>query len=572
MDPQRREFPPTLPSSFDPADLPSPSPAVLQIIRACARQEITSRQLSRLVSMDAVLTAALLRIVNSAYFGFAGKIKTIPHAVTIIGTRSLRNLVLCISVRDALRAKTIPGFDRGAYTDDVLRRAVCARCLGAAQGLDGDECFTLGLLQDFGLLALCYVLPEHAQRYAELRRASPEERYRLETTYFGTTHDQVGQALASAWGLPEEFTTAIGCHHGSEALKPSPEHKLACIAQCADWMTAVFTATAKHAALTECRRHLEASFGMDAAACEPLLERASELVEQAAADLGMHLHEHIRFEQVMREANLRLAAENLSYQDLVWQLQETLQERDQLAHELDRELELAREVQRSLLPRDNGPALPLTGLNIPACELSGDFYDYFRVPDGRIYFSLADVAGKGTNAALLMVKTGTLFRSLGKRLTAPEELLQQINEELCETATRGMFVTMIAGVYDPHLRQLRLVNAGHPPALLLARHGRVQAIAAAAPPLGILSGHDFPAITVTLGRSALYLFSDGVIEAKLEDGRTLGLRGLTRLLLGLRELPPAARLQAVVSRLQRAAGAARDDITLLLLEDARGGA
>ena len=570
MDPQPRGLPPKLPFSLDPSDLPSPSPAVLQIIRACSRQETSSRQLSRLVSTDTVLTAALLRIVNSAYFGFAGKIKTVPHAVTIIGTRSLRNLVLCISVRDALRAKTIPGFDRAAYTDDVLRRAVCARCLGTAQGLNGDECFTLGLLQDFGLLALCYVLPQHARRYGELRHANPEERHRLETTYFGTTHDRVGQALASAWGLPEEFGTAIGCHHSSATLDSAPEHKLARVAQCADWMTAVFTANAKPAALADCQGRLEADFGLDATACEQMLEQASKLVEQAAADLGMQLHERITFEQVMREANLRLAAENLSYQDLVWRLQETLQERDQLAYELDRELDLAREIQRSLLPMDNDPALPLTGLNVPARELSGDFYDYFRLPDGRIYFSLADVAGKGTNAALLMVKAGTLFRSLGKRLAAPEKLLREINEELCETAIRGMFVTMIAGLYDPHLGQLRLVNAGHPPALLLSPEGPVQAIAAAAPPLGILPGHDFPAITVALGRSALYLFSDGVIEGKLEDGYALGLGGLTRLLLRLRSFPPADRLQAVVARLQRSSGAPLDDITLLLLEEVHG--
>lgn len=569
MKPLKRGLPPTLPTALDPADLPSPSPAVLQIIRACSRREITSRQLSRLVSMDTVLTAALLRIVNSAYFGFAGKIKTIPHAVTIIGTRSLRNLVLCISVREALRTKMIAGFDRAAYTDDVLLRAVCARCLGITQGLDGDECFTLGLLQDFGLLALCYVRPECANRYAELRHADPAERCRLETTYFGTTHDRVGQALANAWGLPEEFGTAIGCHHGSETLGLSTEHKLARIALCADWMTAVFTATAKHATLTTCQRHLETFFGLDTMGCEQLLQQASKLVAQAAAELGMQLHEHIAFEQVMREANLRLAAENLSYQELVWRLQETLQERDRLACELNRELDLAREVQRSLLPRDNDPVLPLTGYNLPARELSGDFYDYFRLPDGRIYFSLADVAGKGTNAALLMVKTGTLFRSLGKRLTAPERLLQQINQELCETIIRGMFVTMIAGIYDPQLGQIRLVNAGHPPALLLAPQGKVQALAAAAPPLGISPAHEFPAISVALGQGALYLFSDGVIEGRLRNGRTLGLGGLLRLLLELRQLPPVARLQAVVARLQHQGNSTTDDITLLLLEEAR---
>ncbi|MGF1615609.1 MAG: HDOD domain-containing protein [Gammaproteobacteria bacterium] len=569
MDLPPRRRPSALPVSLDPSDLPSPSPAVLQIIRACSRQEISSRQLSRLVNLDTVLTAALLRIVNSAYFGFAGKIKTIPHAVTILGTRSLRNLVLCISVRDALRARTIPGFDRAAYTDDVLRRAVCARCLGTSQGLDGDECFTLGLLQDFGLLALCYLQPEYAQHYAELRRVSPEERYQLETTHFGTTHDRVGQALASAWGLPKEFGSAIGCHHESEEPNSSAEHKLARIAQGADWMTAVFTATAKHATLTDCQRQLKGFFGMDTAACERILQQASKSVEQAAADLGMQLQEHISFEQVMREANLRLAAENMSYQDLVWRLQDTLQERDRLAHELDRELKLAQEIQRSLLPPNGDPSLPLTGLNIPARELSGDFYDYFRLPDGRIYFGLADVAGKGTNAALLMVKTGTLFRSLGRRLAEPEKLLQEINEELCETAIRGMFVTMVAGLYDPQAGLLRLVNAGHPPALLLSPHGELRAIAAAAPPLGILPGHEFPALDLALDGRALYLFSDGVMEGKLEDGSTLGLSGLIRVLSALRALPPAARLQAVASRLKRAS-TLMDDMTLLVLEDIPG--
>jgi sigma-B regulation protein RsbU (phosphoserine phosphatase) len=167
-----------------------------------------------------------------------------------------------------------------------------------------------------------------------------------------------------------------------------------------------------------------------------------------------------------------------------------------------------------------------------------------------------------------MVKTGTLFRSLGKQLTAPEKLLQQINEELCETAIRGMFVTMIAGLYDPRRGQLRLVNAGHPPALLVADHGKVKAIAAAAPPLGIVSGHEFPAINLTLGRGALCLFSDGVIEAKLDDGRILGLDGLIRLLVMLCQLPPANRLEAIVAHLQRGRSSPADDITLLLLEDA----
>lgn len=551
MEPQTRAQTPTRPLTLDPADLPSPSPSVLQIIRACAGQEVTSRKLARLVSLDSVLTAALLRIVNSAYFGFAGKIKTIPHAITIIGVRSLRNLVLCISVRDTLQARAIPGFDGAAYTDDVLRRAVSARCLGATVGLDEEECFTLGLLQDFGLLALCYGLPEQASRYHELRQATPEQRNDIERIAFGATHDRVGQTLARAWGLPEDFVAAIGEHHqGLEPSAPERRPKLVHIAQCADWMAAVFSATAKQQTLQICQHHLDAFWGIDAKHCERLLAQVSESVEQAATDLGMPLRHHVTFEQIMREANLRLAAENLSYQELVWRLQETLQERDRLARERDRELQLAREIQRGLQPDHQSPAWPVTGLNVPARELSGDFFDYFRLADGRIYFGLADVAGKGINAALLMVKTSSLFRCLGKGAPGPSILLRQINDELCETATRGMFVTMVAGLYDARLGELRLVNAGHPPALLFAPNGAVRSIAAQTPPLGIFPGNPCPEVALQLAGGSLYLFSDGVIEGGLADGSALGLRGLVRLLTGLRERPPTQRLQAVVANLK----------------------
>ena len=196
-----------------------------------------------------------------------------------------------------------------------------------------------------------------------------------------------------------------------------------------------------------------------------------------------------------------------------------------------------------------------------------DFFDYFSLDDGRIYFNLADVSGKGVNAALLMAKASSLFRCLGKRVHDPGQLLAQINVEICETSTRGMFVTMIAGLYDPGSGRLRLVNAGHPPGLLLRKDGALSALEAQAPPLGVDPGCAFPEVDVPLDGGSLYLFSDGVTEGHTAEGEELGVRGLLGMIAEQGNQLPGERLESIVTRFTSTALPLRDDITMLLLEE-----
>ena len=97
----------------------------------------------------------------------------------------------------------------------------------------------------------------------------------------------------------------------------------------------------------------------------------------------------------------------------------------------------------------------------PIQEVSGDFYDHFELPDGTIAFAIGDVSGKGLNASLLMSQTASLFRCLGKTVRDPARLMSILNREICATVSRGMFVTMVAGLYDPATGRLRFANAGH---------------------------------------------------------------------------------------------------------------
>jgi sigma-B regulation protein RsbU (phosphoserine phosphatase) len=238
---------------------------------------------------------------------------------------------------------------------------------------------------------------------------------------------------------------------------------------------------------------------------------------------------------------------------------------------LARELELAAEVQRAMLPPSMPDGFPIHGINHPAHEVSGDFFDFLTLTDDRIAFAIGDVSGKGFNASVLMTKTSSLFRCLAKSERSPGRLLAMINAELCETSSaHGMFVTMAAGVFDPASGSALLANAGHEPPLLY-RDGDFTAYPASVPPLGIdmaLVPPDMPETWIDLAGGSLYLFTDGLSEARCQD-MMLGDQGVRRLLVEMDGLPVKERLAAVVGRLAPLGSLLRDDLTLLVVEDRR---
>ena len=230
-----------------------------------------------------------------------------------------------------------------------------------------------------------------------------------------------------------------------------------------------------------------------------------------------------------------------------------------------RELDLAREIQRDLLPVQPDADFPVQGLNFSAMEVSGDFYDFFMLADGRIAWGLGDVSGKGMNAAMLMAKTISLFRCLGKAEHDPSQLLAILNDEIAETASRGMFVTMAAGVFDPRSGEVIFANAGHQPPLFRSRSGGYRELEESSPPLGIVPGMVYAEQRIQLEGGRLYVFTDGVTEGKTGNGSMLELSGLKALLDALTDLPPVEQLAHVAESLVRPGVRLHDDLTLLVI-------
>ncbi|MCU7842875.1 MAG: HDOD domain-containing protein [Candidatus Thiodiazotropha sp. (ex Monitilora ramsayi)] len=553
--------------TINPSELPIPPEGAFRIIHACNKENSDAHQLGRLLERDPVLTIEILRIANSAYFGFSGKITTVSRAVAVIGQRTLRHIVLCVAMRDALKPGQLPALSVETFWTNALRRAVCARALATETGLDVDTSFTVGLLQDFGLLVLFYLNPHRIAEWPGLAELAPDDRYAMERQLFDTTHDQVGQQLAESWNLPQELSLAMGFHHRHPTYEIEESSATYChIAQCADWMSAVFSCTDKRHSLGNCHALLEKHFDLPRSETDRLLSQTNEQLTEAAQAFGFDIGEQVSYAAVIRQANMRLLEENQNIQEMNWQLENVLKERDRVAAELKQELDLAREVQRSLLPMDNADQLKVFGINLSAKAVSGDFYDFLKLHNGKVAFCIADVSGKGMHAALLMAKTSSLFHCLGKSLHDPAKLLTMINREIVETSIHGMFITMAAGVIDPETSEVMLCNAGHLPVLRMRQSQPVGEYPALSPPLGIMPETMFRNETFNLKEDSLYLYTDGLLEAKVTAQERQGKERLLTLFGKYANKQPVERLQFIVADLRQQSEEIEDDMTLLLIE------
>jgi sigma-B regulation protein RsbU (phosphoserine phosphatase) len=188
---------------------------------------------------------------------------------------------------------------------------------------------------------------------------------------------------------------------------------------------------------------------------------------------------------------------------------------------LKKDLEVAREIQQAMLPREiyTATGIEAFGITRPANTVGGDLYDVLRRPDGRIVFALGDVAGKGSPAALLMALVVAMLRVLVDEGLEPAELLARLNIQVSRHAPSSRFVTMVVGLYDPGTGRLVYVNAGQNPPMLRRASGRFERLTEGGIALGMFDQATYQEGTLSLeAGDVLVLFSDGITEAENPSG------------------------------------------------------
>lgn len=510
-----------------------------------------------------------LKIINSDHLNITSKFKSIPQAITVSGIEGITQIFLMHVIYLTLSQYKIKTIESKEFWQDVIRRAVSARLLGELSGLNAALCFFSGFMQDIGFILLFLEFPDKGVLWSEFHKREPDARYNMEQRIFKRTHEKQLSLFLDAWGLCPDLKEALCDHHRIDSIKSDGDkNKLGKVLNCADWISAVFTADDKSYVINRCRKLLYEQLNIESHRAESLLASIPEEVDLISSVMEIELDNHVTLSQILYQANIRLNEDNDQFQEITHRLDQAILERDLLAAELNRDLNMAREIQRSLLPRSRDENFPVHGINLSAKALSGDFFDFFEISNGDIYFNLGDVSGKGVNAALLMAKTSSLFRCLGKKIHQPASLLYEINNELCETSVHGMFVTMIAGIYKPQTNTIALVNAGNPPALLFTDRGVCREYGASAPPLGVISDITYTEYNIDLGSGSLYIYSDGVTEGYIDETTELGLSGLFKVIANMKIGSSVVdRLEKIVS-LFTDTSSLRDDVTVLVVESA----
>jgi sigma-B regulation protein RsbU (phosphoserine phosphatase) len=235
---------------------------------------------------------------------------------------------------------------------------------------------------------------------------------------------------------------------------------------------------------------------------------------------------------------------------------------------VDRELRVAADMQRSLLPAPAfaGERCDLAAVSIPCRTIGGDFYDYLELADGRLSFALGDVAGKGPPAALLAAAVQSHFVAQASIGSDPAPTTGRINTALLRRPIEARFATMFHGVLTKDGR-LSCCNAGQEPPLVVGRHGLMW-LEAGGPVLGLLTVERYESETVQLKPNDLVVvYSDGVTEAMNVAGEEFGRERLADAIARGHGTKPEAVLERLVDAVRTFSRGApqADDITVLIL-------
>jgi sigma-B regulation protein RsbU (phosphoserine phosphatase) len=237
---------------------------------------------------------------------------------------------------------------------------------------------------------------------------------------------------------------------------------------------------------------------------------------------------------------------------------------------LERELQMAREVQASLLPQATPevPGWEFVACWYPARQVAGDYYDFIPLDEQQLGLVMADVSDKGMPAALFMALTRSVVRASVHGSPVPAQAIARANRLVCTDSVRGMFVTLFYAQLHLETGELVYVNAGHnPPLLYDARQAQLTRLAPTAMALGVLPDFPFEQGTVRLEPADfLLLYTDGVTDATNAELQGFGMERLERVILNHQDAPAAGVMAALEEQIRAFSGSAAqfDDVAILI--------
>ena len=214
-------------------NLPALPAIAMEVVEMVDNPKTSASQLGKIISADQALTAKVLKIANSPFYGFPKKISTINFAIIVLGFDALKEIVISISLVSSLQKKSDDYFDSKAFWDHSIATGVIARRLARDLGYRiSGEVFVGGLLHDMGISVMHRYFHNEFKRIVDISRESELTFMEAEESVLGATHADIGSWLAERWNLPDHLVEAVLLHSNPSKAERNPE--LVSLIHCAD--------------------------------------------------------------------------------------------------------------------------------------------------------------------------------------------------------------------------------------------------------------------------------------------------------------------------------------------------
>ena len=198
------------------SNIPTLPIVIEKITRLLQNPSTSAEEIGKAITTDQALASKVLKLVNSAFYGFPGKISTITHAVVILGFSTVKNVVLTASIFDAFskRVSLSQNFDLQKFWLHSIACGAASQCIARHIGYAAkEECFIAGLIHDVGKIIMCYYLPDEFETVVTDRIRKDCLFYESEKEVLHITHQELGGIIAERWNLPAALQSAVKNHH-----------------------------------------------------------------------------------------------------------------------------------------------------------------------------------------------------------------------------------------------------------------------------------------------------------------------------------------------------------------------
>jgi len=317
----------------DDIRIPSPPSIAVRILEDIKKDKASFEELARIISSDPALAAKILMVANSSFYKIPREIDSIPKALTVLGTNTVKNIALSFVIAKGLRGPCEGGFDFDFFWKRALTAAVSADILSPVICAKNEDIFVTALLQDIGIVIMYLCRTGDYLKVLDEKRASSLDIEEAENKVFGFDHQELGSEVLKHWGIPDTIYGPVRYHHSYNDI-PQCFQNASHLLLLSDKMSSIYHGTRSAEKFQDIKNIICGDYGVKEEALESTVDFVADKSVEILSFFEIESGDMKPFSQILQEANEELGKLNLSYEQLTVELKQAKEKAEKFAREL----------------------------------------------------------------------------------------------------------------------------------------------------------------------------------------------------------------------------------------------